>query len=124
MPGDGQEGCQGRKPLHEVQRAPQCLSRAQRPQAHLDGVHVPLPLPSATCPWHTFCGRFICLFLCYVFKQIYMYNLAKTNQLFSDNPVVFHRTVEYHRVRSGGILPDPITRLFVHIAGIGNLIHI
>ena len=47
VPGDGQEGCQGRKPLHEVQRAPQCLSCAQRPQAHLYGVHVPLLLPSA-----------------------------------------------------------------------------
>ena len=46
------------------------------------------------------------------------------NLISKSDPVVIHRTVENHLIRTGGLLPGVITHVFDHMGGIGNLIHI
>ena len=45
---------------------------------------------------------------------------VQMNLISKSDPVVIHRTVENHLIRTGGLSPGVITHIFDHMGGIGN----
>ena len=60
----------------------------------------------------------------YVPMNLISKSYVPMNLISKSDPLVIHRTVENHLIRTGGLLPGVITHVFDHMGGIGNLIHI